>query len=274
MRTVKSLALDARQRHEWDVRVATAARLKLEEGCTANVVQTFVHPLERLMVSGVSARAIYLAISSNDQFYIGALVAFVMLTQRVASPLVQLSHLLQQYEEARFAVKAVSTLVNQPAKEGRSRAGIRTPLKGRIEFENVRFRYRGSTVPALDGVSFAAPEGTILGIMARSGSGKTTVTRLLQMLHSNYEGLIKSTTTICEKSMSTICGRAWASGGAQHDRDRQMVSRRRRKRAMRRHSFMRKGILPSPKPTRRRIVTVSPPRPVTSKRSASSRGII
>jgi subfamily B ATP-binding cassette protein HlyB/CyaB len=114
-----------------------------------------------------------------------------MLTQRVASPLVQLSQLLQQYDEAQFAVKAISALVNQPAEEGRARAGIRTPLQGRIEFEDVRFRYRASTVPALDGVSFTAPEGTIIGIMGRSGSGKTTVTRLLQMLHSNYEGLIK-----------------------------------------------------------------------------------
>ena len=190
IRTVKSLALDSRQRHEWDVRVATAARLRLEEGRTANVIQTVVTPLEKLMVSGVFALAVYLAISSNDQYYVGALVAFMMLTQRAAAPLVQLSQLLQQYDEAQFAVKAVSLLVNQPAEEGR-RAGIRTPLKGRIEFENVRFCYRGSTVPALDRVSFTAPEGTILGIMGRSGSGKTTVTRLLQMLHSNYEGLIK-----------------------------------------------------------------------------------
>jgi ATP-binding cassette subfamily B protein len=191
IRTVKSLALDARQRHEWDVRVAAAARLRLEEGRTANVIQTVVTPLERLMVSGVFALAVYLAISTNDTVYIGALVAFMMLTQRVASPLIQLSHLLQQYDEAQFAVKAIATLVNQPPEEGRSRAGIRTPLNGRIEFENVRFRYRGATVPALDGVSFTAPEGTILGIMGRSGSGKTTVTRLLQMLHTNYEGLIK-----------------------------------------------------------------------------------
>jgi subfamily B ATP-binding cassette protein HlyB/CyaB len=191
VRTVKSLALDTRQRHEWDVRVATAARLRLEEGRTANLIQTVVTPLERLMVSGVFALAVYLAITSNDQLYIGALVAFMMLTQRVASPLVQMSQLLQQYDEAQFAVKAISALVNQPAEEGRSRSGIRTPLTGRIEFENVRFRYRGSTVPALDDVSFTAPEGTVLGIMGRSGSGKTTVTRLLQMLHSNYEGLIK-----------------------------------------------------------------------------------
>ncbi|HEX3418955.1 MAG TPA: peptidase domain-containing ABC transporter, partial [Stellaceae bacterium] len=191
IRTVKSLALDARQRHEWDVRVATAARLRLEEGRTANVIQTVATPLERLMVNGTFALAVYLAITTNDQVYIGALVAFMMLTQRVAAPLVQLSQLLQQYDEAQFAVKAVSTLVNQPAEEGRSKAGIRTPLTGRIEFENVRFRYLGSSAPALDGVSFAAPEGTILGIMGRSGSGKTTVTRLLQMLHGNYEGLIK-----------------------------------------------------------------------------------
>jgi ATP-binding cassette subfamily B protein len=82
VRTVKSLALDARQRHEWDVRVATAARLRLDEGRTANVIQTLVTPLERLMVSGVFALAVYFAVSSNDQFYIGALVAFMMLTQR------------------------------------------------------------------------------------------------------------------------------------------------------------------------------------------------
>jgi ATP-binding cassette, subfamily B, bacterial HlyB/CyaB len=191
IRTVKSLALDARQRHEWDIRVAAATRLRVDEFRTANVIQTVVTPLERLMVSGTIALAVYLAIVSNDQIYVGAIVAFMMLTQRVASPLIQLSHLLQQYDEAQFAVKAISALVNQPAEEGRSRAGIRTPLNGRIEFEDVRFCYRGAAKPALDGVSLTVPEGTILGIMGRSGSGKTTVARLLQMLDSNYQGLIK-----------------------------------------------------------------------------------
>ena len=191
IRTVKSMALDARQRHEWDVRVAAATRLRVDELRTANVIQTVVTPLERLMVSGTIALAVYLAISTNDQFYVGAIVAFMMLTQRIASPLIQLSHLLEQYDQARLAVKTIAALVNRPAEEGRSRAGIRTPLKGHIEFEDVRFSYRGAAKPALDGVSFTVPEGTILGVMGRSGSGKTTVARLLQMLDSNYEGLIK-----------------------------------------------------------------------------------
>jgi ATP-binding cassette subfamily B protein len=55
----------------------------------------------------------------------------------------------------------------------------------------VRFRYQGTATPALDNVSFTISEGSIFGIMGRSGSGKTTITRLLQMFHSNYEGLIK-----------------------------------------------------------------------------------
>src|SRR5262249_27994967 len=123
--------------------------------------------------------------------YVGALVAFMMLTQRVASPLLSLAHMLQAYNEARISVKIVSNLVNQPPEEGRSRSGVRTPLTGRVEFSGVKFSYRGTIVPALDDVSFAIPEGTIFGIMGRSGSGKTTVTRLMQMLHSNYQGLIK-----------------------------------------------------------------------------------
>ena len=66
-----------------------------------------------------------------------------------------------------------------------------TPIRGHVEFAGVTFKYSGAPRPALEGVSFEIPEGGTLGIMGRSGSGKTTITRLLQRLHSDYEGLIK-----------------------------------------------------------------------------------
>jgi ATP-binding cassette, subfamily B, bacterial HlyB/CyaB len=191
IRAIKSLALDARHRHEWDVRVARAARARFAEGCTANVIQTVIHPLQLLMTNGVFAIAVYMTITTGDMVYVGALIAFMMLTNRVAAPLVQAAQLLQQFDETRLATAALANLVNQPPEEGRSRRGIRTPLVGRVEFSDVRFRYRGTTTPALDRVSFTIPQGTIFGIMGRSGSGKTTVTRLLQLLHANFEGLIK-----------------------------------------------------------------------------------
>src|SRR6185437_16192733 len=169
VRTVKALALDARRRHDWDVRVAHAARLRFDEGRSANMVQTLVVPLERMMTSGVFALAVYLAISTKEQVYVGALFAFMMLSQRVAQPLVQLSQRITQFDEVRLAVAIIAKLVNQPPEEGHTKSGIRTPIVGRVEFSDVRFRYQGTSSPALDSVSFTIPEGSIFGIMGRSG---------------------------------------------------------------------------------------------------------
>lgn len=191
IRTVKSLALDTRQKQKWDVLVARTAKARLEEGMFGNTVATVVKPLNTLATSGSYAVGVYLAMSTNDPFYIGALFAFLMLSQRVAAPLMQMAQLVNQYDEARSAVAMVANLVNQPAEEGRSGHGVRVPLKGNVEFSNVLFKYKGAVRPALDGVSFDVPIGATLGVMGKSGSGKTTITRLLQRLHSDYEGLIK-----------------------------------------------------------------------------------
>ncbi|WP_420970409.1 peptidase domain-containing ABC transporter [Bradyrhizobium sp. B120] len=191
MRTIKSLALDTRQRHMWDVLVARVAKARLAEGLTGTAIQTVVRPLERLAVSAPYAFGVYLAVSSGDPVYVGALFAFLMLSQRVAGPLMQMAQLINQYDEARTAVSIVGRLVNQPPEEGRSGHGVRVPLKGLVEFSGVTFKYKGAVSPALNNVSFEIPLGTTLGVMGKSGSGKTTITRLLQRLHSDYGGLIK-----------------------------------------------------------------------------------
>jgi subfamily B ATP-binding cassette protein HlyB/CyaB len=191
IRAIKSLALDARQRHEWDVHVAKVAETRFDEGLTANLIQTVVHPLQMLMTNGVIAVAVYLALVTKDPMYLGAIFAFMIMTQRVTLPVIQAAQSIVQIDEARNAINLTARIVNQPAEEGRTGRGIRTPFVGRIEFNEVTFRYPGANSPALDRVSFTIPEGTVFGIVGRSGSGKTTATRLLQALHSNYQGLIK-----------------------------------------------------------------------------------
>src|SRR5439155_21207475 len=62
---------------------------------------------------------------------------------------------------------------------------------GGIEFENVSFRYRPDGAPALDDVSFSIPAGAVFGVVGRSGSGKTTVTRLIQGLYPIQQGLVR-----------------------------------------------------------------------------------
>jgi ATP-binding cassette, subfamily B, bacterial HlyB/CyaB len=191
IRAIKSLALDARQRHQWDVYVAKVADTRFDEGCTTNLLQTFVHPLHILMQYGVIAVAVYLSLATQNTIYLGAVFAFIIMTQRVTAPVIQATQSIVQIDEARGAIGLVAQIVNSKPEPGRSGHGIRTPLIGRIEFNEVNFSYPGATAPALDRVSFTVPEGTIFGIVGRSGSGKTTVTRLLQALHSDYHGLIK-----------------------------------------------------------------------------------
>src|SRR5215471_1282677 len=112
IRAVKSLALDARHRHQWDVHCADVAEKRYAEGLLTNWVQTVVHPLQGLMTNGVIAVAVYLALVNKDPMYIGAIVAFMMLTNRVIGPMIQASQAIVQIDEARVAVQLVSKMVN------------------------------------------------------------------------------------------------------------------------------------------------------------------
>jgi subfamily B ATP-binding cassette protein HlyB/CyaB len=191
MRTIKSLALEGRRRHEWDVRVAESTAARYDFGLLANHPRTFTLPFERLIYSGSFIVGAFLILSEPNTIYPGSLVAFAMLAMRLAMPLVQIAHLQLDLAEVRGAVAELATIMNQPAEEGRSGSGLRLPIQGHIAFQDVRFRYSAAAAYALDGVTFNIQRGMMLGIMGRSGSGKTTVTRLLQGLHVGYEGVIK-----------------------------------------------------------------------------------
>jgi len=189
MRTIKSLALDARQRQGWDQRVAQSIRQRFAMGRLQNKVQSLTAPIEKITGAAVMSVGVYLVF--NDMMMVGSLIAFNMVSGRVTQPLIQLAALVQQYQEASLSVKMLGTIMNHPNEEGRTGRGLRAPLRGQVVFDDVRFRYNPTAAPALDGVSFTIREGAIFGVMGRSGSGKTTVTRLLQGLHRPQEGIIR-----------------------------------------------------------------------------------
>ncbi|MCJ2133991.1 peptidase domain-containing ABC transporter [Methylobacterium sp. J-026] len=191
IRTIKSLALENAQIERYETHVAHVAKLRAKEGNLANIIQSAIIPIERFMISGVLAVGVYSAVTTKDQAGIAGIFVFLLLSQRLVGPLKQMAQLLEQFEEARSSVELVSAMINNKPEDTRRGKGVRQPLSGHLAFNAVRFQYRGSTTPALNDVSFEIPAGTTLGIMGRSGSGKTTVTRLLQRLHADYDGLIK-----------------------------------------------------------------------------------
>ncbi len=190
MRTIKALALEPLRRRTWDALAASAIRETTRLQLLANQPQTLLQPLEKLVFAGSLGLGAWLVVSGQATVYAGTLVAFTMIAARATQPFVQLAGLLQQLQEVRGALAQVSSVIDHPP-ERRRRAAVRPPLSGAVRFERVRFRYPGAVRPALDDVSFTIEPGQMVGIMGRSGSGKTTITRLLQGLHDDYEGLIR-----------------------------------------------------------------------------------
>ncbi|WP_333821937.1 peptidase domain-containing ABC transporter [Pinisolibacter sp.] len=190
MRTIKSLALEGRRRNEWDARVAEAVRAATDLQFLANQPQTLLAPLERAIYSGSLCLGAYLAITETSIVHAGTLVAFTMIATRATQPIAQLAGMMQQFQEARGALAEVASVVNATP-EPRRENGVKPDMRGTISFEEVRFTYPGAATPALDGIDFTIRPGSVVGMMGRSGSGKTTVTRLLQGLHQVQQGLIK-----------------------------------------------------------------------------------
>jgi ABC-type bacteriocin/lantibiotic exporter with double-glycine peptidase domain len=88
-------------------------------------------------------------------------------------------------------VSLVGEVLNNPTETAAARGGLRPKFQGALCLDEVSFCYPGSKTPALERVSFEVPAGTMLGIVGRSGSGKTTIARLLQGINRDYSGHLK-----------------------------------------------------------------------------------
>ncbi len=191
IKTVKSLALESARYSQWDEYVAQAGDLRLQAGRLALWPNTLSMPLQRYCQFGVMLLGAYLAVTSTNDGEIGSLMAFTMLSMRVASPLVGFAKLMQDFEDVRATMGEAQAVLNNPPEIRGIDRGLRPVFAGAIEFDGVSFTYNGSQRPALDDVNFSVPPGTMLGLVGRSGSGKSTVTRLLQGISRDYSGFLK-----------------------------------------------------------------------------------
>jgi len=191
VKTVKSLALEPQRRAVWDACVADVGKWRLAFGRLSNWPQTIVTPIERFMSVGVVLIGAYMALSDTTGYAVGGLFAFMMLSMRVAQPLVGLAKLIEDYEEVGASIGEAASVLNRPMETNTASGGLRPRFEGALSYEDVTFTYGGTKVPALDRVSFSVPVGTMLGVVGRSGSGKSTLTRLLQGINRDYSGFLK-----------------------------------------------------------------------------------
>ena len=187
VKTVKSLALEPVQRKIWDDTTAYAIKSYFRVGKISMTAQSVSQFLEMSMTICVIWIGAYLVF--EHQLTMGALIAFQMLAGRVTGPLVKMVGLIHEYQQVALSVRMLGVVMNAtPEPAG---GGVRNPIKGAIDFEGVSFRYRPDLPVVVNDFSLSVKPGQTIGFVGRSGSGKTTVTKLLQGLYSAQQGLVK-----------------------------------------------------------------------------------
>ena len=187
IKTVKSLALEPVERKIWDDSSAYAIKSHFRVGEISMTAQSLSQMLEMMMticVIWVGAHLVF-----NHAITIGALIAFQMLSNRVTGPLVKMVGLIHEYQQIALSVKMLGVVMNTASEP--AGGGVRNAIRGDISFDRISFRYRPDLPAVIKDFSLEIKSGQTVGVVGRSGSGKTTITKLLQGLYNVQQGIVK-----------------------------------------------------------------------------------
>ena len=144
--------------------------------------------------TGFSMLTTYVGITQvlNGEMTLGGFMAFSTLSGYFTSPLSNLIGLQMQIQEASISMKRLTEIMDYPSEceavDGAEQTEM-DKVEGDIEFKDVTFRY-GNRAPALDHVSFTIPAGKKVALVGSSGSGKSTITKLLLKYYDPESGEI------------------------------------------------------------------------------------
>lgn len=128
----------------------------------------------------------------HNEITLGSMMAFTTLSGYFMGPVGNLVSLQMQIQEANISMKRLSEIMDYEQEQQNSRDNAYEELEsidGDIEFKNVTFRY-GNRKPALKNISFTIPKGKKIALVGASGSGKSTIAKLLLKYYEPEDGEI------------------------------------------------------------------------------------
>ncbi|BAZ42609.1 cyclic nucleotide-regulated ABC bacteriocin/lantibiotic exporter [Calothrix sp. NIES-4101] len=191
VRTVKATAVEQTVRWHWEELLDKEVKSNFSGQIIGNRLQIFSNSIQALVTTGLLWFGAYQVI--HNQLTIGQLVAFNMLLGNIITPFQRLTVLWNEVQEVIIAVERINDVLDtEPEEDLHYQARQTLPsIQGHIRFENVTFRYHPeSETNVLENLSFEVKPGQMVALVGRSGSGKTTISKLVLGLYPPSNGKI------------------------------------------------------------------------------------
>ncbi|MBF0348343.1 MAG: peptidase domain-containing ABC transporter [Magnetococcales bacterium] len=169
---------------------ANAAMTNFHTAMINATVNTIAHVL--IVGSGVATIGTGVFKVLDGTMTTGGLVASMILVWRVLGPMQSAFIAMTRLEQVRTSIKQINSLMSV-VPERKEHAPIEPikQLEGFVSFVRVSIRYTPESEPSLMGVSFDIKPGTIVAVIGRNGSGKSTVVKLIAGLYQPQAGSIR-----------------------------------------------------------------------------------
>jgi ATP-binding cassette subfamily C protein LapB len=190
LETIKTSMAEGRMQARWENVVGLSAMSNSRAKVMANLSITFSVYITQMVSVAIIIIGVYLI--SKGELTVGGLVACNILSGRAMAPLSAVAGLLSRFQQSRMALNALDMLMDMPSERPEDKEtfhyGIIEPS---MSLENVSFSYPGTDRGVLNEVNLHLKPGDKVGIVGRTGAGKSTLGKLCVGLYQPVSGSVK-----------------------------------------------------------------------------------
>lgn len=189
IQTVKAMAVEPPLLRKWEEQLAGYVQASFRATSLMTIAGQSATCVQKVTTVAVLWLGAYRVIDGD--LSIGQLIAFNMLSAQVTGPLLRLVNLWQEFQQVGISVQRLGDVLNTPPEPSYNPNRTTLPqVTGLVQFDEVTFRYRPGGPEVVRKLSCAIEPGQMIGIVGRSGSGKSTIAKLLQRLYVPEQGRI------------------------------------------------------------------------------------
>jgi subfamily B ATP-binding cassette protein HlyB/CyaB len=188
VQTVKSLALEGSMQRKWENHLGKYVNAGYSLNNLSNTLGGLSGMLQKLMTITMLYFGVSLVL--EGKLSVGQLIAFQMFANQFSGPVLRLVNLWNEFQQTLLSVDRLGDILNTPTEQKNEKAITLPQVKGDVHFENITFKYGPDSPQILKGITASFKAGSSVGLVGRSGSGKSTITKLIQRLYIPNSGAI------------------------------------------------------------------------------------